>query len=463
MNDAGQEKIHDIEDKISRTAEQYGMLNGGMVVVGLSGGADSVSLAHYLNSRYVPNGGRLIAAHVNHGLRGAESDADENFVREWCEKNGVPLQVLHADIRAQAQSEGKGLEECGRDVRYAFFHQLASGENDRIATAHTLSDCAETVLLNLARGTGAKGLCGIPPVRGKIIRPLISLTREEIEQYCQYYNLSYVTDSTNLSREYARNKIRLDVVPVLKEVNPAFESAVLRTTRQFMQDQDCLTELAEQGLKAAILPQGYSTEVFRQMHPAVRARAIILAVNGYANVCLNDGHIQAVSDMICAGQGKATVAGNVRFSVEGDVFFISAGKTEKKLWMTPLKLPETLTDDGRTVIIKIIAYPEYQNQQKINNLLFNNAVDYDTITNNLYFRCRKEGDTFAPAGRGVTKRLKKLFSEAKIPPSLRNDILILESGGHIAWIEGFGPSQDCCVKSSTKNVALIHTKESKTC
>lgn len=468
MNNAAEEQIsiRKIEEKIRNTIETDQMLSnagGGTIVVGLSGGADSLALTHYLKNNCCANGRNLLAAHVHHGLRGAQADADEAFVNAWCEQNKVELQVLHADIRAQAQASGKGLEECGREVRYAFFHRLAAGEHDKIATAHTLSDNSETVLLNLARGTGAQGLCGIPPVRGKIIRPLLAVTRAEVEQYCAYYRLDYVTDQSNFSREYSRNKIRLDVVPVFKQVNPKFESAVLRMTRQMTQDQECLTQLAKQGVQAARQERGYRTKVFTDMHPAVRARAIMLAVADFHPACLSREHICAVSQMLCCGHGMVTVAGNIHVSVEGELFFITRGKhtkQEKNFWRTPFAMPQILTEDGRTVIITVVSKKEYQNQRKINNLLFNNAIDYDTITNNMFFRNRREGDSFTPAGRGVTKSLKKLLNEAKIPPSLRNDILLLESDGQIIWMEGFGASQSSCVTSNTQNIALISIKES---
>lgn len=465
MNNADGEQIKKIEAKIKRTMSKYAMIedvSSGTVVIGFSGGADSMTLIHYFKNNYLAAGGKLIAAHVNHGLRGEQSNADEQFVKEWCRQNEVPLKVLHADIRAQAQKTGKGLEECGRDARYAFFQQLASGEQDKIATAHTLSDNAETVLLNLSRGTGTKGLCGIPPVRGKIIRPLISVTRAEIEEYCAYYQLHYVTDQTNFSRDYSRNKIRLDVVPVLKQINSAFEPAVLRMTQQMSQDEDCLTQLARQSVQAARLGHGYSTKAFAEMHPAVRARAIMLAVQDLYKAQLSSEHIRAVSAMLLCGHGAVTVAGNVNVSVEGNIFFITKGKIKKKCWSTSLVFPQTLTESGRTVIITVISKKEYLKQNKINNLLFNNVIDYDTITSNMFFRNRRDGDLFTPAGRGVTKSLKKLFNEAKIPPSERDSRILLESNGNIIWIEGFGASQSSCINPNTQNIALIFIKESLT-
>ena len=205
------------EELIWQTVRRYSMLTGAeRVVAGFSGGADSMALVHFLWQAGIP----LLAAHVNHGLRGKASDADEECVRRFCAERQIPLRVLHADAAKAAAERREGIEAAGRRIRYGFFESLC-GPGDKIATAHTLSDQAETVLLHLVRGSGTKGLCGIPPMRGRVIRPLIGLTREQIEEYCTRYALPFVTDASNFSREYARNRVRLDIIPALKEMNPS--------------------------------------------------------------------------------------------------------------------------------------------------------------------------------------------------------------------------------------------------
>lgn len=160
------EEMQQILGQIKGVIAEFGLFPPqGRVIVGLSGGADSMALTHFLV--YHTNL-QVLAAHVNHGLRGSAADQDEEVVRRWCEENGIPLRVLHADVKQQARERNLGLEECGREVRYAFFQELADRGTDRIATAHTLSDQVETVLLHLTRGAGLRGLCGIPPVRGRL-------------------------------------------------------------------------------------------------------------------------------------------------------------------------------------------------------------------------------------------------------------------------------------------------------
>ena len=203
-----------IEAKIAQTAERFAMLpEGGAVVAGVSGGADSMALLFYLLKIAPERGISVCAAHLNHGLRGEEAERDEDFVRSYCAAHGVECRVRRADVRAEAARTGQSEETCGRSLRYAFFAELAQERGARIATAHTLSDNVETVLLNLARGTGLSGLCGIPPVRDGIVRPLLFLTRAQTEAYCRENGVPFVTDSTNLTPAYARNPVSYTHLP----------------------------------------------------------------------------------------------------------------------------------------------------------------------------------------------------------------------------------------------------------
>lgn len=221
---------------------------GDTVVAALSGGADSVSLLHALTELSGELGITVSACHVNHHLRGAESDADMHFCEEFCKRLGVELRILEADV-ASMQQKHESLEECARRVRYDFFAEVSDGK--KLATAHNSNDCAETVLLNLMRGTGLKGLCGVPPVRGNIIRPLIFCTREEVEEYCQSRGLSWVTDKTNLSTDYTRNKIRHIILPEMLKINGSLFSTMNRMEQSLRDDSDFLDDMARQTLSEA--------------------------------------------------------------------------------------------------------------------------------------------------------------------------------------------------------------------
>ncbi len=449
-----EEKVRVIEAVIAQTLEEYQMLpEHGQVILGLSGGADSLCLAHYLYRRGIP----FFAAHVNHGLRGEASDADEAFVREWCGRAGITLHVLKADVAAEARKNGAGLEECGREVRYRFFASLAA-EEDRIATAHTLSDQTETVLYRLARGTGLRGLCGIPPVRGRIIRPLCRVSREEVETYCEHYALEYVTDASNFTREYARNRIRLDVIPGLKTVNPALEESVSRMVQSLTEDEIYLSTCAKEALERAEADGYYLADLLAQLPVPIKNRVVAQAVFRQSGRNMDAEHIRAVAAILGTG-GAVSVPGGVNVRVEQGKLFVLCGNEASRLEKVPAGCVLTEVNQGRKAQIAIISAEDFQKQRKINNLLFNNSFDYDTITCEIYWRTRKEGDVFRPVGRGVTKSLKKLFQEAKIPAALRNEILVLEQGGEIIWMEGFGPAEGYQATPQSRRVALILIKE----
>lgn len=446
------EKIVNIKELVQGVIAEFGMLPpGGRVVVGLSGGADSMALTHFL---VYQEKAEVLAAHVNHGLRGAESDADEAFVRKWCAENHIPLRILHADVKRLAEERKQGLEECGREVRYAFFQELA--QDARIATAHTLSDNAETVLLNLTKGTGARGLCGIPPVRGNIIRPLIRATREQVEAYCRFYGLAYVTDSSNLERAFARNRVRLDVVPVLKRINPAFEKEIAGMTMRLARDESFLQGQAEQAVRRAETPHGYDLAVLKTLARPVLVRAAAVILRRAGEVRLESKHLEAAADVVAAGKGSVSVAGGIQIAAQGNTLFVAPERMEP--WSVPVSFPVTRTPDGRSICLKKINKNAVQTENKFHNLLFHNCINCDTIWTNPVFRTRRAGDVFRPAGRGVSKSLKKLFNEAKLEPLLRDKVILLESGGEILWIEGFGPAESARVLPGTQQAVTIRVE-----
>ena len=456
--------VAEIEQKIEQTILKWGMFpKGCRIVVGLSGGADSVALTHFLSRYAARTGISLVAAHVNHCLRGLESDSDERFVRSFCEKSGLALEVRRADVASLAKQNSLGVEECGRAVRYSFFNSLC-GENGRIATAHTLSDSAETVLMNLARGAGPRGLCGIPPVRGRIVRPLLEVTRTEIERYCDFYGLTYVTDSTNLQEEYVRNRIRLKAVPALKSVNPSFETCVLHTTALLRCDEEYFSRLAEDAAVKARAPSGgYDIAALQKLPRAVLLRVIPLAIHAISDARLGYEHILSVEEIVRLGRGAVTVTGGIQCFATGNTLFVTGEKKARvRQWSVPLGSHATPLPDGRELCLYRPNTEDWKNgRKKINNLLFNNLINYDTISDNgSFIRNRRNGDLFRPACRGVTKSLKKLFNEAHTPVRERDQLAILESGGTILWVEGFGVSEEARVTENTREAAEIMIKES---
>lgn len=259
-------------DKIRETVAQYEMVSKGETVcVGLSGGADSVSLLHALKKLGDELGFKVRAVHINHGLRGEESERDMRFCERLCGELGIDIEVRRLNLAA-AKEKHESLEECARKARYEAFAEVV-GE-DRLATAHNLNDSAETVLLNLMRGTGLKGLCGIPPKRGNIIRPLIRCSRAEVEEYCRVSGLSYVTDSTNLSDDYTRNKVRHRIIPEMLKINPALPDVISRMTELLREDSDYLEALAEKALADSAFGMGYRAEELARLPNPIKSRAV---------------------------------------------------------------------------------------------------------------------------------------------------------------------------------------------
>ncbi len=238
-----------LRDDVKNTIQRCSMIKSGdTVIAAVSGGADSVALLHVLYSLQGELSFSLAACHVNHNLRGAESDGDEMFVRRMCRMMDIPLYVANIKVNDFRQKHDS-LEECARRLRYGFFEDI--GKNKLIATAHTASDNCETILINMVRGTALSGICGIPAKRDNIIRPLLYSTREDVERYCRENELDFVTDSTNLSDDYTRNKIRHKIVPLLREINPALYGAMSRLSDAASLDDSYLDGVAAQLMQKA--------------------------------------------------------------------------------------------------------------------------------------------------------------------------------------------------------------------
>ncbi len=442
------------------------------IIVGVSGGADSMCLLHFLLSIKQEYNLELIVAHINHNLRGEEALRDQNMVENYCKKMNVPCKVHNADINTISFETGEGCEECGRRVRYEFFNQLC-GNNGKIATAHTLSDTCETTLFNIARGTGLKGLCGIPKVRGNIIRPIIDITRQQVEEYCRENNIEYVTDSTNSENEYSRNKIRNIVIPVLKDINPSFENSVTRLTQIVSQQLTVVTNLADELLKKSKVKNGYNCTELLTADFVIIKQAIINLFRDIGCHTYEEKHLELIINLIKNKQGVVQLPKGYAVSTKQGILRIYSKKTFNN---ENIVNAEISSDDFNSLIEEGISFPsenqtfiinnqkieiiffakqEFDKIAKVHNLLVKNALDYDIITGKSLFRTRQPRDVFKQRSRGVTKTLKKLFIESKIPQEQRDKIPVLANDNTVFWVSGFGVSQECAVTDKTETVALI--------
>lgn len=288
--------------EVKARAEKYGIPGGGTVIAALSGGADSAALVYALYELRDELGIRLCACHVNHCLRGEESDRDEMFVRGICKSLDIPLYVRRADIMS-LKAPHESVEECARRVRYGFFDELTELYDAAIATAHTASDNAETVLINLLRGTALKGLCGIPPIRGNIFRPLLGCSRSDTEEYCRLVGVGYVHDSTNDSDEFLRNSIRHKVIPELKRANPSFETAVARMCESVSADNIFLDKRAAAAKADCAVDGGYDVRKLAMLDDSI-LRRVVADIMREGGIKVNNRALSDVVEIIRAGKGK---------------------------------------------------------------------------------------------------------------------------------------------------------------
>lgn len=435
--------------KVLKTVERYAMLQGARsVVVGLSGGADSVCLLHILMRLRDEYKFELSAVHVNHNLRGDEAKRDEDFAKSLCEKYGVPLKCVNVDVSALASQKGLGLEECGRLVRYEAFDSVSA---DKIALAHSLSDSIETALFNLSRGTALSGACGIQATRDNIIRPLIECSRSQIEEYCRENSLAYVTDSTNLEDDYTRNFIRHNIVPQFKRLNPNFESGFLRFLNSARDDDVYLDTLAQNALERARVGGGYDRTLLCSLERPLLNRALRILLQSQMKKQVEQRHIELFEDII-NNQGKIQLTKDLYIVAKNDIILFQSIEPQVDFWqvepingefISPFKSYTVTFFSSDNLIIKGD----------------NNIGDACLLSDSLVLRSRKQGDRITLKKRGVGKSLKKLFNESKIPTERRNKIAVLESGGRLVWVEGFGVSSEFAPNEKTEKFFIIKSKE----
>ncbi|NLN55962.1 MAG: tRNA lysidine(34) synthetase TilS [Clostridiales bacterium] len=417
-------KVSDIlRLKVIKTIEGHNLLNGAnRVMVGFSGGADSSVLLDVLLSLRKRYGFEVSAVHINHKIRGKESDSDEEFVRQVCRNRGITLFVEQIDVPALAKVSKASLELAAREARYSTFFDIAEKNSiDLIATAHNANDNAETAIFNLVRGSALKGLCGIPYKRGKIIRPLLDVTREEIEDYATEKGISYVTDSTNSEDLYTRNKIRHTVLPVLKEINPSFINAFTRQSVLFEKINEYLTGQAKEisgdiSEKDEVLILQYIYNNCPEFLDMETAEKISKAVREKTNRKF------AVSRNLYAVTDSGSV--NFRSHPENNGEFIE---------YTRLSTGKNILAGGKVVIY-------YNNSPKNFNHINKNSTTItlrsDIINGAVFVRPRNSGDTLRL--NGITKSIKKEFINKKIPLKYRGLIPIICAENEIIGVPFIG-------------------------
>lgn len=423
---------------------------GARVLCAVSGGADSMCLLALLGET---GDYTLAAAHFEHGIRGAESLRDCAFVEDRCRETGVTCFVGHAEVPRIARERGAGLEETARELRYAFLERTADEQGfEYIATAHTADDNAETVLLNLARGTGLRGLGGIPPRRGRIIRPLLGLTRAEIEELLRERGVPHVEDSTNDSDAYSRNRVRHTVVPALRELNPAFEKSVGRMTELLRRDEDCLDALAEDFIARHFDAESLPARELLSLHEAVSSRVVRKLLPRGAS----GEQIEAVLTL-CRGteRGFADLPG-ARLRFERGRLYFNAG-ADAEIEEAALRPGETLTLPAAGLVIRTrIEAPDAE----IHSAFKTYPLKYESINGRLTVSSPREGERYRPAGRGCTKTLRSLFAERKAAQFEKRLTPVLRDETGIVLVPPFGAAERCAPQPGDR-LLVIEIEETK--
>lgn len=412
---------------------------GDQVTAAVSGGADSMALLAVLCQLREELGITVRAAHFNHGLRPGEAQRDEAFVRDWCQKQNLPLSVGRGDVTARAAQTGESVEEAARALRYAFLLQAAQG--GKLATAHTADDNAETLLLHLLRGTGLRGLCGIPPRRETIVRPLLGVTRSQIETFLEENRIPHVEDSTNAENDCVRNRLRHEVIPLLRRENPSFSETVFRTCGLLRQEEDYLSALAAQAERRCALPQGgYDCRALGELEPVLRRRVLLSALRRQGLEDLDAACISRLERLIFSHNPSARVdltGGRCARRSYDALLFDSAPET-------PAFAPVTLQVPGQTFL------PELG--LTVTGIFTKNSVLFQKTTTTFYIKCdmitetlwmarpRQPGDRLRR--RGGSRSVKRLMIDEKIPAHLRGSLPVITCNGRVAAVWGLGVDED---------------------
>ncbi len=441
-------------DKVISTVKKYNMISpGSEVVVAVSGGSDSMALLHILNSIRNDFGFELKAAHVNHGIRGAAADNDEKFVESYCRDNNIPLEVLKADVIAEAKKLGVGLEEAGRKIRYEFFSRF--GTNTLIATAHNLTDRTETFIFNFARGSALRGLGSIPPVRDNFIRPLIDCSKAEIETYCAEQGVPFVTDQSNSDVKYSRNRIRHNVLTELRKINPSFENSALRCIESLREDEDFLSSLADDVVSKSFYENSYDAKVLLSAAVPVRKRAAIKIVENVCGITPENKSVDEICFILENG-GSRQINGGITVRVRNGMLEFPH-KADSSF--EPIEFSEGRFSVGNAeVVTSVLDVNEINSSQIVSNKNTICILDYDKINGKAVFRGRMAGDKITLKKRGCTKSLKKLFNELAVLPEIRDSVIVFSDEKGVLFVEGIGVDAAAEISKETRWVLKVEIK-----
>ena len=447
-----------MNDFVMKAVDAHKMIGqGDNLLVALSGGADSVALLHFLHSLKDEYNLRIEALHLNHNLRGDESRRDEAFVRQFCADLNIPLTTESCDVAKAAKEAGESIELCARRLRYDFFFRHAAAKDAKVATAHNMEDNAETVLLNLIRGTALRGLCGIPPVREVIIRPLIAIPRKEIEDYCAAHRLHYVTDSTNACSDYTRNRIRHGILPLLIDENPRAAERISKMTSDLRADADFLSRLAQEKRESIFGEGGYDRAAFLALDPALSGR-VLAQVLETAGIFPGRETLRQLTEIIAGGCGGRQLSKKLVFKCGLYRFYLEETAEPQDYFELTLTADQ-LESGGKWMVFPGKQVKISKKSNKIVKKGLTYWVDYDRIDGIVVFRGRLKGDKLRLPGRGCTKTLKNLFWESGVSAAERTRrVIVADDRGPIA-VEGIGVDERVAADKDSSSVIILEISE----
>ncbi|MGV8983235.1 tRNA lysidine(34) synthetase TilS [Clostridium sp.] len=439
--------------------------NGDKVIVAFSGGPDSTCLLYILNELKEKLGITIVGAHLNHCLRGLEADKDEEYARKTCESLNIDFYSRKVDINRISREKSISCEMAGREVRYEFFKELMTELNaNKIALAHNANDQAETILMRIMRGTGIEGMVGIKPVRDKIyVRPILHLSRSEIEKYCEENNIIPRIDKSNLEKIYARNKVRLELIPYMeKNFNTDIINTLNRLSDVLKVDNDYLENVSVKKYKKYCVID--EQMVIISMNAFLEHDSIISRIIRSALLQVNHNlynfekiHISNIIELQKHNTGKAIMLpqnivvencyGNIHIRINTKVTKINDNQY-------PLNVNERNIIHSLNKVVEIDIIPKVQfTEVKGNNHIV--YFDYDKIKGPITFRYRKHGDRFTPLGMKGNKKIKDFFMDLKVHKDKRDEIPLLCFGDDIGWVVGYRISEKFKVSKDTKNILQI--------
>lgn len=459
MSSDAEKTVQRMDEALLDNCRRQGLFKSGdRVIAACSGGADSMALLLFLLRHRRTLEIEVLATHVNHGIRGETARRDADFVADFCRRNGVEL-FLYDAVQEGIEVPPRPSEDWARGLRYGWFDELAAREEAVIATAHTMSDQAETVLFRMARGTGLHGLTGIPPRRGCYVRPCLCLTRADTEAYCAALGQHYIRDETNDQDVYARNRIRHDAIPALQYANPAAERSIARLCRQMRALDDWLTGEAAALLQAATVPGGYDVTVMRRAEGPVLDAALHALVSPVRDA--EEKYISLLHFLVLKGEGAVQLTPDVNYKIQDGLLVCLTREGSQTLPAPPQPFEpgDFYLPGGYFVKFQVVKYEDFLKNQPIFKKDLNCCADCAKIQGNVILRTRQPGDFFRPAGRHLRKTLKKYYNELGIPQAERPLLPLLADGSEVLWLWGCGFAEGCAPDEYTHEVLTVRTEK----